>query len=449
MPLETPSLSQVDIQQIVEAMTPVIDAKIAMATSVVEDTEPEMDMEDPSLAGPEADPMGAPPIDPMAAAPPMEPEMGGIDPGMEEDMAGGPEDFGGMELTDELPDEGDLGGELDDEMPMDEGLPPEAGGEDELDLDEDDQLYARGLGRQYMKYAMGASASPGSGGLSAALSGSPTLSSPYAKCDQYMNGLDDEDKEMLGKYFKYMCDDQDEKDKYSARYAKSPLPGDDLTEKPGDSSPSGSMNEDEMSDGKATAPQKNRKGRKPTVQLYQKTVKERDGLKTKYSKLVRENTSLRNRYAKLQAAKDLQDDEVAEHQKAAQYSKREAELMRLESQGFVFNPEDELDLTNDFTDEQFERHVSEVIPTRYAKVTGDFNVPVDAMARNKRKPSKTDNDNAIAEEQHAEQATKAVLRYRESGRPITYKKVLGNLIDNKGEINETTLFAGVNGNGKA
>jgi len=204
-----------------------------------------------------------------------------------------------------------------------------------------------------------------------------------------------------------------------------------------------------MSTGKATV-QKNAKasGGKPTVQKYHKVVAENDSLKQRYSKLNKEHTGLRQRYSKLEAEKNALDEEVVELRSKERYAKRESAIMELESQGYAIDREEELRITEDFTDEQFERHVTEVVPTRYSKVSGDFTVPVDAIARDKRKPTEDENQRRVAEEKHASEASNVTLRYRRSGRPIAYKKVLDHLIENDGQVKETELFS-VNGNGAA
>tara|TARA_B100000749_G_C18450006_1_gene475897 strand:- start:9355 stop:11307 length:1953 start_codon:yes stop_codon:yes gene_type:complete len=429
---ETMPLSQAEIQQIAEAMKPIIQEEVAQATVAIDDTEPVDLIPEGGLA----EDLGGG-------------ELGGGELGVPEEGLGmgapGPEAFGGMELTDELPDEDeldmggdpglemedpDMEGELDlggEELGEDiGGPPPEPIGGDELDLDEEDQMYARGLGRQYMKYGMAP-----------------------ARADKYMEGLDVEDREILGKYFKYLCDDDDAKQKYTQRYGKSPIGGDDITEKSGDSTPSGSMNEDEMSVGKSTKCSK--KG-KPTVQKYKKLVAEQGSLKKKYSKLNRDHLNLKARYSRLQVEKESQEERIDSLQSSERDANRKSVFVRLESEGYCLEPDDEMDLTRDYTEDQFDRHTTETIPTKYTKISGDFAVPAGVISRGLRKPSKSQNNRKVAEEKHADEAGKLVMRYRNSGRNVTYAKVLDNLIENSGSVKEETLFninGNGNGNGKA
>jgi hypothetical protein len=288
------------------------------------------------------------------------------------------------------------------EMPMDDGIPSPDG------MDDDSKLYARGLGRKFMKYfkADGDLDDKGAEG--------------------FMGSLDDDDKKHLGSYMKYMCDDDGKKQKYAARYAKSPLGGTDMTEKAGDSKPSGSMNAAEMKGGEPE-----RYSRGSGAQQYTKVKKERDEAVIKYSKLHADHESLKIKYAKA-------DEELGKARTKERYSKRESSLLKLSSD-YAFDVEDELELTDDFNDSQFERHCERVIPQRYSKVSGSF-IPTDAAP-------KLPNGQEDKSQRFAGKCRDAVQKYRKAGRSVEYGSVMRHLIENNGDINEDKLFA-TNGNGK-
>jgi len=288
------------------------------------------------------------------------------------------------------------------EMPPDDGIPsPDS-------MDDDSQLYARGLGRKFMKYFKD------DGDLD------------DAGADGFMGSLDDDDKAHLGSYMKYMCDDDDKKQKYSQRYAKCPIGGTDMTEKPGDSSPSGSMNAAEMKNGEPE-----RYGKSTH---YAKIKGERDEAVRRYSKLHKENEELKVKYAKQnEALKKLRTQE--------RYAKRLTRFTTLANQ-YAFDPEEEMELTEDFTDAQFDRHCDRVIPERYSKVSGEL-LPVGAAPKLK-------DGTEDKSQRYAKACGDAVQKYRKAGKNVDYGTVMRHMIDNDGKIDEETLFASqTNGNGHA
>lgn len=303
--------------------------------------------------------------------------MGPADLGNDADLGaapdlGGAPDMGGADLG------GAPGGDMDDVPNYD-------------DMDEESKLYSRGLGRKYMRY----------------------------KKDEgwdedgessFMATLDDDDKGKLGSYMKYMCDDDDSKKRYAERYAKSPIGGTDLTE-------SGPMATGEMKDGEPT-----RYG-KGMPMNYQKLRQERDEAAAKYSKLNREHQELKQRYAK-------QEGELATVRQKERYSRRLSQLKDLEPE-YAFDAEEEMSLTEDFSDDQFTRHL-DVIKTRYAKVSGQT-MPTE---RERPLPSPAQEK----QQRYAKQATDLVQRYRKAGRSIDYGKLLDHLIENHGQVNEDKLF---------
>lgn len=270
------------------------------------------------------------------------------------------------------------------------------------DLDDESKLYARGLGRKFMKYKKD------DGWDDAGESA-------------FMGTLDDDEQGKLGSYMKYMCDDEDTKERYAQRYAKSPIGGTDLTETSGDSSPSGCMNENEMKSGE---PQKYQRGTTMTQPTqYARLRQERDEVASKYAKLNREHEELKQRYAKQE--KDLSTLKTKER-----YSRRISTLKDLAYE-YAFDPEEEMSLTEDYSDAQFERHASTVIPSRYSRVSGSL------LATERERPQ----TGADKPQRYAKTAADLVQKYRKSGRDIDYGKVLNHLIETDGQVNEERLFS--------
>jgi hypothetical protein len=162
---------------------------------------------------------------------------------------------------------------------------------------------------------------------------------------------------------------------------------------------------------------------------YAKKIKSRhDELAIKYSKLHSDHVVLKQNYAK-------QEGELVALRKKERYSRRLNRLKDRESEGFCFDPEEELALTEDFNDDQFDRHVDQTIPTRYSKVSGDL-LPV-SRSRVIGGDDKS--------QKYAKVARDTVERYRKVGRSIDYRSVLNHLIEHEGQVDESKLFAG---NGK-
>lgn len=325
-------LSPEDLQQIVEALKPTIQAIVDSATVQADETLP-----------PDASAMPDASMDPAAMAPPPDAQM-------------------------------------------DDGIPnPDS-------MDDDSKLYAKGLGRKFMKYFKDGELGEDSKG--------------------FHDSLDDDDKKHLGSFMKYMCDDDGAKQKYSERYAKSPIGGEDITEKPGDSSPSGSMNEEEMKKGE---PEK-----------YRKLRKERDDSVLQYRKLQADHESLRTRYAK-------QEVELVEVRKKEKYSKRYSEMMELEGEGYVLEAKEEVEATIDFTEDQWDAHKHRIRKC-YNKVSGEI-IPI-GHDRAKKFPSGEDKS-----EKYAKTATALVQKYRKEGRELSYDKIVYHLIEKNGSADEATLVS--------
>lgn len=380
-----------DLSQLADALKPMIQALVEDAIvatqsgepseSALEATEPLDDgMDDPSLGG---------------AAPPMTPEMGGMPPaGGAPPMPPMPPAGGAppMDAGAGLDEEADLGGEE---------LPPE--GEDagnEFDaLEDEDKAYAKSLGRKFMKYRKDEE--------------SDTWDDEGA--DKFVGGLDDEDTGMLDKFMKYANSCSKCKKRYASRYGKDWDDDDDAKQKEGE--PKKYSDDGDADD----SPAQYAKAR--TAQKYRKLVLEHEGLKQRYAKTASELAS---------ATKELSELRVAER-----YAKRYAKLKDLEGDGYVLDPAEEMELTEDMTDDQFNRHVSQVVPQRYSRVTSS------AFPVERERKSQVGNDKP---QKYAKTARETVEKYRKSGRELNYGAVLKHLIANDGQVNEATLLA--NGNGK-
>ena len=148
---------------------------------------------------------------------------------------------------------------------------------------------------------------------------------------QYMATLDDEDRGALDRYMKD-CDDAPTRDVYAKCCGKDVANPEDKME----------------------------------VGRYQKQLTDS---RTKYRKLAGEHEQLKVRYAKAEA-------ELADLRTKERYAKRRAALTERREEGYVLDIDDELSNTEDYSEDQFDRHVNTMIPERYAKVPLQM-VPVD------------------------------------------------------------------------
>lgn len=168
-------------------------------------------------------------------------------------------------------------------------------------------------------------------------------------------------------------------------------------------------------------------------QQYAKIKSERDEAVQKYSKLNREHDELKQKYAK-------QDKELVELRTKERYSRRYAALKTLEPE-YAFDVEEEMGLTEDLSDEQFDRHVNTIIPGRYSKISGSL-LPTD---RERQLPKGDENEKP---QRYAKPAADLVQKYRKQGKNLDYGRALNHLIETDGQVDEAKLFAH-NGNGHA
>lgn len=379
-----------DLSQLADALKPMIQALVEDAIVATQSGEPS----DSALEATESLDEGA---DLGGAAPPMPPKMGGMPPaGGAPPMPPMPPEMGGAP-----PMPPDMGGEL----PPDEGadlggdeLPPE-GGDSEFDaLEDEDKAYAKSLGRKFMKYRKDEE--------------SDTWDDDGA--DKFVGALDDEDTSMLDKFMKYANSCSKCRKRYAARYGKD---WEDEEEAKKEGEPKKYSDDGDADD----SPAQYAKAR--TAQKYRKLVLEHEGLKQRYAKVSSELSV---------ATKELSELRVAER-----YAKRYAKLKDLESDGYVLEPAEEMEMTEDMTDDQFDRHVKIVVPQRYSRVTGS------AFPVERERKQQVGNDKP---QKYAKAAREAVEKYRKQGRELNYGAVLKHLIENDGQVNEPALLS--NGNGK-
>lgn len=343
---QEPAMTQEDLQQIVDALEPLIDAKLS-----------EMTLAPPDGGDTSAPPTAAPPSGPPA--PPIDDDLSDLD-------------------------EDDIGGGTPDEIE-----PPE--------LNDEDSQYAKSLGRKLQKY-MAAGDEPG--------------------MDAFSGTLDDQEQGLASHYFKYMCDDSDHKKKYAERYGKDQ----DVEERAADSTPSGSRFDEPFS-GK------------------QRNSKDHD-LRQKYSKLRSDHAELTARYQK-------SEKDNSELRQAARHHYRKSRLTEVASHHAI-DVDDELETTSDFTDEQFDRHVGQTIPTHYQKLSG--RLPHDSSDGTTvgSQFSQTPAGKSQYSKEDAQTARDLCLRHGLRGK---YAKALDVAHRNRGnrDAAERELLAsvGTNGNGKA
>ncbi len=120
----------------------------------------------------------------------------------------------------------------------------------------------------------------------------------------------------------------------------------------------------------------------PEVTKYQKQITdltaERDEYKTKYQKELEAKRTAETGYAELKLRVDAID---ADRRQAVRYQK----LFERQSQGYTFELADELKDCEAMTDEQFNKHVDERIPSRYSRIpipgVTTKNMPIPATSR--------------------------------------------------------------------
>lgn len=388
-----------DLQQIVEALKPTIQSLIDNATATV-DPDAGLSLDDPAagggmpgdalpgeLPGTGAPDMGLPPPVADAGAGMTPPPDAGLpppdagqspppvpSPDMDADDAGGPPD-------------GD-----DDDIPHPDKMKDE------------DRLYSRGLGRKLMKYLK---------------------DGDEKGTDDFLKGLDKDDKKSLTSYMKYSCDDSESKEKYAAKCG---CKG--------------------MDSGEMKAGEPDRYGKSGGKKGNTLSTETNDSIK--YAKLREEKEQLAKKYQKLQvvadelkATNEEQKKELDTLRRSEQCATRYSKLKDLEGQGYVLEPDDEMVLTSDYSDEQFRRHCEEIVPTRYSKTSSNF----PSVGQNNETSMVRLGMDAKAQK-YCNQARDLVLKYQKSGKKTDYKTVLDQLVKNEGKLDESKLFA-VNGNGKA
>lgn len=409
-------LSPEDLQQIIEALKPTIQSLIDNATANVDDENPlplegdhsGLDKGGVSGNALPGDAMMKPPGLPPTGGPPMPGAMPDADASM-------PSPKGGMPPPDanqadhQEPDEDEEGGPSDEDE--DDTPHPDK-------MSDEDKLYSRGIGRKFMKY----------------------LKDGDEEADKFMKGLDKDDSKSLKSYMKYCCDDSKSKEKYAASC--------------GDN-----MDSDEMKSGEPDRYGKT-KHIPPTAQhstyRFENQRKKENALSTdndhavKYSKLREEKEKLAKQYKKLQVVSEElkatcqeQQQELTKLRNSEQCATRYSKLKDLEVQGYVLDPDDEMALTADYSNDQFQRHCEEIVPTRYSKTSNNL---LNLGQNQEPSPIRLGMDQKA--QKHAISARDSVLRYQKDGKKVDYTAMLKHLIDNDGKIDESKLFS-ANGNGKS
>lgn len=395
------AFSPEDLQQIIEALKPTIQSLIDNATANV-DTEPAMPLTQPDagmdsggMPG-DALPGDLPAAGAGAPAVPPPPPVGGAGatppPGGDMPPPDADQDMGGAGKE---PDTDDAGGPSDDDE--DDVPHPDK-------MKDDERLYSRGLGRKLMKYIK---------------------DGDDKGADDFIGGLDKDDKKKLTSYMKYSCDDAESKEKYAAKCG---CKG--------------------MESGEMKAGEPDRYGKSGGKKGTTLSTETNDSIK--YAKLREEKEQLAKKYAKLQVVADElkatnneQQQELDKLRRSEQCATRYSKLKDLESSGYVLDPDDEMVLTSDYSDEQFRRHCEEIVPTRYSKTSANF----PSVGQNRETSMVRLGMDAKAQ-QYCNQARDLVLKYQKSGKKTDYKTVLEQLVKNEGKLDESKLFA-TNGNGKA
>lgn len=256
-------------------------------------------------------------------------------------------------------------------------------------LSDDDMGYAKGLSRKLMKYRAE------DGGVDDGMYDEEGATA-------FMGSLDNDDQSLLDRYMK-SCDDSDPAKELYSKIAGSNIADPDV---------------DTMTGGE------------PSVERYRK---ERDTFKLRYEKLQRDHRSISAKYAKLQNEKRAADEELVELRTKERYAKRRGDLIELQTIGLAFDLDEEMQNTEDFTEDQFSRHITTTIPHRYQRAILD--APNFGVGGNGKPPGASDSKSS----KYAKKATDIVMQYRKRNVEVPYAKVLENLVANDGTLNESTL----------
>lgn len=269
------------------------------------------------------------------------------------------------------------------EDPSDDGVSDEPeleNVEDEVidPLNNDDQAFGASMaGRMFKKYSKEDGEFDSEGAL------------------QYMNSWSDDDRELVDRYMKENCDDEDQKSKYGKC-----CEGKDVSDPDADGINQGAA----------------------------KYKKERDDYATKYEKKEREFESLQRKYRKLETEKntiqsDLDDanEKIEGVEKKARYAKRHATFVELQNtEGVILDPDDEMKDCESLSDEQFERHI-ERCRTKYSKC------PIEQLPFQVEKPKLY--LTSSKSEKYAKAARDYVIRERNNGKDADFKKVLDAMVE--------------------
>lgn len=409
------SMSPDDLAQLADALKPMLQAMVEDAVVAVQSSEP-TDVEQPELdvegGAPGLDAAGgAPGLDAAGGLPGL--DAAGGEPGLDAlggapglDAAGGPPGLDAAGGEPGLDAEGGEPGLEPEGEELGEGEEPEESFED---LDDEKQTYAKCLGKKYMKYQQADKSWDDDG------------------ADRFVGSLDNEDTGLLDKFMKYACHCDQSKTRYSERYGK------DWS----------ALKIDVKGAKKEGEPKKYAEDKPAPLTDKQKGMfgagsgkYSKANMATKYRKLVTEHEQLKQRYSKAMGELESAGKELTELRAAEKYAKRYARLKDLESEGYVLEAAEEMELTEDFSDDQFDRHCDVTVRQKYGRVTSTA-FPMD---RERKSP--------VAEEKpqkYAKQARTVVDRLRKTGRDVQFADVLRHLITNDGQLNEEELLK----NGKA
>lgn len=166
-----------------------------------------------------------------------------------------------------------------------------------------------------------------------------------AQAGQYMASMDPKMRDQLRKYMA-SCATDEEKEAYAKCYA-----GDGKCSDGKDTYSKGSTMSDSQKD----------------VERYRKEAAQ---VSEKYSKL-------QEKYAKLEKDYLGVQDQLVEAKKAQRYSKISERLALLETEGYNFDKENELEFCMQLNDNMLEQHLSERIPQHYSKTPSPELLPVE------------------------------------------------------------------------
>ena len=154
---------------------------------------------------------------------------------------------------------------------------------------------------------------------------------------------------------------------------------------------------------------------------------EADKYRKELDEQVQQYSKLKEQYSKLQSELVEAKDQLTEVRRSEKYHKIADRLSLLESEGYVFDKEQELEFCMQLNDDLREQHLNELIPSKYTKAPSGQVVPVE-----KSEVITPVEQKSVKYSKSAQQATIALRSQGAKG--VDYKSVLNWMVENDTDV---------------